>query len=199
MTEKKTKKLTTEEILAQQGELPTDFRRDVRTYIRKDLAAKDAADRRAIAGEPVLEYVKEHGVLNRPGTEQRIMLVRGWKVQYTAKVGKKVDEAARLAWCQEHAPDVIDYLPSVNEEKWEALKALKRIPGTVLEEAEKDTTSYHLRVWLDGEGACPKCNDTVHTDMTYCPRCGLKLPFDKKRQKRKPRKKKAATKKKKVA
>lgn len=191
----KTTKLTPDEILAQQGDLPAEFARDVRTYIRKDLAAKDAQDRRSLAGEPVLEYVKEHGVLNREGTAQRIMLVRGWKVQYTAKVGQKVDEAARLAWCQEHAPNVIDYLPSVNQEKWDALKALGRIPQAVIDEAEQDTTSYHLRVWLEGEGACPKCGGTVHTDMTYCLRCALKLPFDKKRQKRKPRKKKAAKKK----
>ena len=181
------KKMKVEEIVEQQGKLDPKFKKTVKAYITADLQYKDAKARRDDAKEPVEEYVKENGVPNRPGTDQSILIVDGWKVQYTCRQGKtRVNEDARLTWCQENAPQAVITKPVVSEEMWNALKATGQVPEDVLATVEESGTSYYLRVWLAGEAVCPKCEEKVHADDTFCRHCGLKLPFDKKEKKEKP-------------
>lgn len=181
-------RLEIEEIIARQGKLDPDFKETVKQYIKADLQCKDAKEHRDLAQEPVEDYVRTHGVLNRPGTKQAVLIADGWKVQYTCRQGAtKYDEKARLAWCRDHAPDLLVMQPVVDEQKWAAAKALKQIPTKVLEQVEKSGLSYYLAVWLLGDAACPSCDEKVHVDNTFCPRCGLRLPFNKKRGKTKPK------------
>lgn len=165
------------EIIAQQGDLDKGFVKSFRKYLAADMELKDAKARREDAKGPVESYVQEHGVKNRPGTDQRIMVVDGgWKVQWTCRQGRtKVDEEARLAWCQEHAPDAILSKPVVSEEMWTALKATDRVPADALAEIEQEGTSYYLRVWKNGDAVCPKCEGKVKGDDPFCRHCGLKL------------------------
>lgn len=172
------------------------FVKDVKALLKADCESKEAAERRAAAKEPVGAYVAKHGVPNRDGTEQRILIVNGWKVQWTAREGKaKVDEAARLEWCRKHAKHLVKRVPTVSDEEWEALKTLGKVPKRALAKIEKDDgMSYYLRWWLTSNATCPSCEGDVHAKDVFCKHCGLKLVFDKRKQ---PKTKKAAPRRKK--
>ena len=173
------------------------FLRDVKALLKADCESREAAERRAEAKEPVQAYVAKHSVLNRDGTAQRILIVNGWKVQWTAREGKaKVDEAARLEWCRKHAKHLVKKVPTVSDEEWEALKTLGKVPKRALAKIEKtESTTYYLKWWLTTNATCPKCDGDVHNKDAFCKHCGLKLVFGKKKRTQ-PKTKKAAPRKK---